>query len=228
MAEKPRTSIWSVVLAVIITAIVVGGGMYLWQNTKTPAQTPSDEVTDTQPAQTSDTEEAEEEEETDDQTERPKIEQGYSNESPQWDSFKSDIETETGETLESFYAPESPDNEDVIFISTSSEITGEWPDVKSTNKIYSYNIQTGELSKLYEEQETRLIRTMGIEGDKLIVMLDGIDNSPGPCFSIWADWKNFGYLDIEDPDTLMPYTVPDYMVQKGEAEQEECEEVMGL
>lgn len=211
MEEQNSNSIWPIVLAVVITAIVVGGGMYWWQSTKVTTQTPTQGIADTQSAQI---------------TELGEIEQGYSYDSPQWESFMSDIKTKTDQVVESFYAPKSPTDDDVIFVSTSGDTTGEWPNMKSTNKIYSYNTKTGELSKLYEEHENRLLRTMGIEGSKLIVMYDLIDNSPGPCFSVWADWDDFGYLDVENPNTLRPYTVPDYQVQHGKDEQKECEAEM--
>ncbi len=150
------------------------------------------------------------------------ITQGYSSDSPLWTSFTSDIKTKTGEDITSFYAPESSSNNNVIYISTSGDISGEWPNMKMTNKIYSYNVKTGELLELYKEHKNRVLRTMGIEGSKLIVMYDLIDNSPGPCFSIWSDWKEFGYLDVKNPDTLKSYNVPDYQVQKGIDEQKEC------
>lgn len=223
MNEQNRNSIWPIILTVVITAIVVGGGMYWWQSTKITVQTTTEEVADTQSDQTTEPEEVVETKKV-----TPTIEQGYSYDSPQWESFKSDIKTKTDEIMESFHAPESPSDDNVIFVSTSGDVTGEWPDMKSTNKIYSYNIETGELSKLYEEVENRILRTLGIEGSKLIVMYDLIDNSPGPCFSIWADWDNFGYLDVENPNTLKPYTVPDYQVQKGKAEQKECEAELGF
>lgn len=226
MDEQNRNSTWPIVLAVVITAIVVGGGIYWWQSTKVTVQTPTEEVADTQSAQTTEPEEVVET-----KTTTTTIEQGYSYDSPQWESFASDIKTKTGEVVGSFYAPESPADDDMIFVSTSGDTTpttGKWQDIKSTNKIYSYNIKTGELSKLYEEHENRILRTMGIEGSKLIVMYDLIDNSPGPCFSVWADWNDFGYLDVENPNTLRQYTVPGYQVQKGKDEQKECEAEMGF
>jgi hypothetical protein len=218
MEQQNRNSIWPVVLAVIITAIVVGGGMYWWQSTKTTVQTPTEKVADTQSAQTPAITPAVET--------KPvtvTIEQGMGHDSPEWEKFVSDIKTKSGENVESFYTPTSPSNQNIVFVSTSGGTTGEWPNLKSTNKIYSYNTKTGELSKLYEEQENRLLRTVGIEGTKLIVMYDRIDNSPGPCFSVWADWKDFGYLDVTNPNTLRPYTVPDYQVQKGREEQRDCQ-----
>ncbi len=221
MEQENRNSIWPVTLAVVITAIVVGGGMYWWQSTKTaptakitniqsaptPAATP---VVETKPVTAT-------------------IEQGNGYDSPQWEKFTSDVKTKSEENVESFYTPKSPSNKNVVFVSTSGSTTDEWPNLKSTNKIYSYNTQTGELTKLYEELENRLLRTMGIEGTKLIVMYDGIDNSPGPCFSVWADWDKFGYLDTANPSSgLRPYTVPAYQVEKGKVEQKKCQAENGL
>lgn len=157
------------------------------------------------------------------------IEMGYNNESPEWETIKSKIESQTEETLQSFYVPSSPKTEDLVFVSTSSNIPLQWSeDITSTNKIYSLDMPTGELTKLYEEEENRLLRTMGIDGDKLIVMYDGLDNSPGPCFSVWADWENFGALDVSKPSDLMAYTVPEDQVEKAKQEQAECMEEMGL
>lgn len=223
MEQQNRNSIWPVVLAVVITAIVVGGGMYWWQVTKTAVQTPTEKVADNQSAQTSDSQK-----EVETKTTTATIEQGYGYDSPQFETYASAVKSKTGEVVGSFYLPKSPSNEDVVFVSTSGSTTGEWPNLKSTNKTYSYNIKTGELSKLYEEHENRTLRTMGIEGSKLIVMYDLIDNSPGPCFSVWADWNDFGYLDVANPNTLRPYTVPDYQVQKGKEEQKKCKEENGL
>jgi len=150
------------------------------------------------------------------------IKQGYGYDSPEWDSLSSDIIKQTKEDLQSFYAPISPTDDNIIYVSTSAGTTGEWPNMLSTNKIYSYDKSTKEITKLYEEKENRLLRTLGIDGTKLILMYDGIDNSPGPCFSPWADWKEFGYMDISNPGKLMTYTVPASQVKKSKQEQEKC------
>ncbi|MFA4980685.1 MAG: hypothetical protein WC589_24460 [Sphingobacterium sp.] len=221
MEQQNRNSIWPIALAIVTTAIVVGGGMYWWQGTKT---VPVTKIADTQSAQPPATTPVVETKPV-----TATIEQGNGYDSPQWEKFTSDLKAKSGENVESFYTPKSPSNNNVVFVSTSGGTTGEWPNMKSTNKIYSYNIQTGELTKLYEELENRLLRTMGIEGTKLIVMYDGIDNSPGPCFSIWADWDKFGYLDTTNSGSgLRSYTVPSYQVEKGKAEQKKCQAENGL
>jgi len=214
---------WPIIISIVITAVIVVGGVYWWQNTMHTVQTQMEEGTDIQSEEPPTTEDV-----INTKVSTPIIEQGYSYDSPQWESFTSDIKLKTGEIVESFYMPKSTSDDNTIFVSTSSNVTGKWPDMQSTNKIYSYNIKNSELIKLYEEQENRLLRTMGIEGTKLIIMYDDIDNSPGPCFSIWANWSSFGYLDVESTSTLKPYTVPDYQVQKGKDEQKECNAEMGF
>jgi len=134
---------------------------------------------------------------------------------------------ENEEIIQGFYFPKSPVNDNVIFLSTSVDAY----DLKTPhyNKIYSYNMKTGELTEIYQEKvkNDRLLRTMGIEGSKLILMVDMIDNSPGPCFSIWAHWENFEYLELSDVNVgLKSYQVPVYKVNEGRQESEKCEEQM--
>ncbi len=152
------------------------------------------------------------------------------------DSLKSGLDAEispseeavnnekTGEDLKSLYIAESADNKDLVYVSTSSQLPDEWTeDMKSTNKIYSYNTKTNDLKMLYEEKEGRLLRTLGVDGTKLVLLYDGIDNSPAPCFSVWLDGLDYGYLDIENPSELKDYTVPDYQKELAKKEQKECE-----
>lgn len=133
---------------------------------------------------------------------------------------------ENEETVGSFYAPEHPENADIIFISTEGKTTGELPNLISENKIYAYDIKTGQLELLYQEKEPRLLRTVGMEGSKLILLADKIDNSPGPCASIWSADK-FEALELADVKAgLSAYTMPEYQVEIGKKEQAECQEEM--
>jgi len=206
MTQKNRSSL-SIIVAVV-TIVILGVGIYLWKNADL-AKTPTQQTPAQQPSKTVNL----------DQT----IKEGYGFDDPEWEIFTSDIESQTKETVESFSLPKSPLDSDVIYVSISAGMNGEWPDAKSVNKIYSYNTKTAELLKLYEEEEPQILRTIGIEGTKLILMYDGIDNSPGPCFSVWADWDYYGYLDINNlNDQLNAYSVPAYQVKKGKKEQEKC------
>lgn len=247
LGQSKWNSVWTILLTMVITAVIVGRGVYWWQSSKVELKPEVINTTETQSAQI-DTEQIDAQQKAEAVTSPAKlvettingttIEQSYNVEHGEAERFTSLSEGnlifmykkamaklyENEESIESFYAPEHPTNPDIIFISTSAE----WSeDMKSTNKIYSYNIKTGEITQLYEEHESRLLRTMGMDGSKLVLMYDRIDNSPGPCFSVWADWKSFGYLELADINSgLQPYTVPDYQVEIGKEEQEKCIEEM--
>ncbi|MEK7085457.1 MAG: hypothetical protein AAB953_00390 [Patescibacteria group bacterium] len=132
--------------------------------------------------------------------------------------------------IEGFFAPVSPTDKDTVFFSTQmQDATSSGLYDKMLNRILSYNIKTGEAKELYKEEENRVLRTIGIDGNKVIVMYDLIDNSPGPCFSVWADWKDFGYLDITKPEAgLSAYNMPDYKITEGQEAQKKCEQDNGL
>lgn len=211
MTEQNSRSVWPYILTIAITAIVVGGGMYYWQSAQ-KSEVPTVNNQDTQPAQTPTPQIKPQTEET------TKIEEGLDGKDNRWESIREDVMTQSGEIFESFNSPFSPTDKNLIYVSTSSGSSL----TMSNNKIYTYDIKTGEINKIYEETENRILRTVGLDGTKLIVMYDIIDNSPGPCFSVWADWDKFGYLDIENPSQLRPYTIPEYQAEKGTKEQTEC------
>jgi len=252
--QNKWNSVWPILFTVAITTIVVGGGVYWWQGSKTVSEQEITEVTEPQSAQTESESktEAVKEEEVDAAPTKlintaisgTSIEQSYHFRHGEPEGFTSLSQGnlifmkkkamvrlyENEESITSFYTPKHPTNPDIIFISTSGDITGEWPDtIKSTNKIYSYNIKTGEIIHLYEEYENRKLRTMGMDGSKLVLMYDEIINSPGICFSVWVNWESFGYLELADVGSgLRPYTVPNYQIEIGKAEQKKCKAEMGF
>ena len=130
------------------------------------------------------------------------------------------------EEVQGFNAPISPFNEDVVYLATDqSDIMGD-----TTNKIYSYNKETGELNELYSESQDyqtagRNIRILAIQGTKLILWVEPVDNSPGPCASIWCSPGAGGYQYLELSDIqngLQKYEVPEYKQANCEADFEEC------
>lgn len=134
--------------------------------------------------------------------------------------------------IEGFFAPVDPADKDTVYFSTQMlDATGVdvLPDGKVLNRILSYNLKTSKTKELYKEEDNRTLRTIGIDGNKVIVMYDAIDNSPGPCFSVWANWKKFGYIDITKPEAeLTAYTIPDYKVKEAKEAQEKCLKDNGL
>lgn len=237
MRKNKGGSAWQIILTAVITAAIVGGGVYWWQNLKIVPEKEVLEITETPDVQKEEEVSVVPSKLVDTAISGTAIEQSYNFRSGDPDGI---VSIGTGsliflerkalgkiykneEWITSSYAPEHPTNPDIVFIST-----GDWSDAtRSINKIYSYNIKTGEIMQLHEEYEGRLLRTMGMDGSKLILMYDGIDNSPGPCFSAWVNWESFGYLELADIDGgLQKYTVPEYQVKIGKAEQEKCIERM--
>lgn len=150
---------------------------------------------------------------------------GINYEDAKWEDIKTDVEKQSGEILASFYAPDSSANKNTIYVSTQGKYIGEFPNGKQENKIYSYDLDSKVLNEIYKETEDRTLRGLGREDNKLILMLDRIDNSPGPCFSIWANWEKFATLDLDNPEEgLKDFTVPDYLVERGKKEQAECQQ----
>lgn len=167
-----------------------------------------------------------------------KIESGYSLDDPREiifvsaggetktmaDSAKKQL-SDNDEKITSFDIPVDPDDSNIVFISTSTSWSGKDP---YTNRIYKYDLDSGELKELVAKDFSMvtlgvLWRTIGREGSKVIVMNDGIDNSPGPCFSIWAGWDSFSYLDIRNvSEGLKPYTVPQYKIDEDMQDQQKC------
>lgn len=236
MDQENSKSIWPIISTVIVTAIVVAGAMYWWQTLQAQKQMKSTQESQITPTRSIQTPEPSSSATTINvPIDATIIEEGYKFDTPEelasfTNPTKGTIVIDrqslsnlygNEERIESFYAPEHPTNKDIIYFSTSTGSS----DVSSTNRIYSYNWKTDALEKIYEEHEQRLLRTMGMEGSKLIVMYDGIDNSPGPCFSVWGDWENFGYLELANINAgLTPYRVPQYKVEEGKAEQKKCEQ----
>lgn len=244
----------TIILTAIITALVVIGGIYLWQSFTQSPETIEIETVEIEENEL----ESEEAIIQENGTEANTSNSNLLNEAIVGTTIEQDYQFTPGqrtgitsisngnilyiednaineinlseEIISSFYNPVLPNNSNIIFISTHGNSESErWDDQPKRNKIYSYNLETGDLNLIYEEQEFHILRTMGIEGSKLILMVDRIDNSPGPCFAIWADWNDFKYLELSDINAgLQNYTVPSYQIEIAKEEQTECYTEMGI
>lgn len=137
-----------------------------------------------------------------------------------------------GESLESFDMPVNPWDKNIIYLSTSEPLDQSYSRI--TNRIYSYDLKTAELKQIYSEtvennsplntHMARIVRTVGIDGSKVIVLYDTPGNSPGPCTDIWSDYKDqMGYLELADISAgLKSYAVPPYKVAEGQREVQKC------
>ncbi|MGB3922097.1 MAG: hypothetical protein WBL19_02360 [Minisyncoccia bacterium] len=103
------------------------------------------------------------------------------------------------------------------------------------NKLFSYNLKTGELVEFYSETSKnnspmapefncRILRIVGTQGSKLITLIDDPENSPGPCTSIWSDYRErFLYIDLADINSgLKKFVVPKYKIDTGEQQVRQC------
>lgn len=129
-----------------------------------------------------------------------------------------------GGYLTSFVMPVDNTDEDTIYLSVS-EITGNSRPYKVRTTILSYNIANGASKELYKESNENIeLRTIGMEGTKLVVLPDYVDNSPGVCTEVWYDYRHqIKYLDLTNANEgLKPYDVPSYAVDADREKQEIC------
>lgn len=139
---------------------------------------------------------------------------------------------QSGQNLTSFDMPVHPINKDIIFLSTAEPLNETHSRI--INRIYSYNLKTSEQKEIYSEIDennspfgapvARILRTVGIDGSKIIVLYDDSENSPGPCTRIWYHYKDqMGYLEIADVQSgLKSYIVPAYKVEEDRIDVDKC------
>lgn len=120
--------------------------------------------------------------------------------------------------------PVDSGDKNTIYLSVSAT-TGSNPTYTVKTTILSYHLATGASKQLYQETAKNLeLRTIGIDQDKLIVLPDPVDNSPGICTEIWYDYRNqLMYLNIAKPqEGLKPYNVPTEVVSAARKKEELC------
>lgn len=134
--------------------------------------------------------------------------------------------------LASHYMPIHPKDNNTVFLSNTYRVDEE--NSKIVNRIFSYNIKTSDLKEVYYEVSEndsprnngtpRVLRTMGMDGSKLIVLYSDIDDSPGPCFGYWSSYNDrMGFLELSDVQSgLKPYVVPTYKIKEDKKFVEEC------
>jgi len=137
---------------------------------------------------------------------------------------------------------ETEENEGVVEESTDEadesadeeeESAEEVENIESADN-YKYDSKAGTLTSIADDEvvytnedyKTTVLYPQGVQGNKLIVWKTMVDNSPGPCFSIWttvSEYKNLFYIDLEAEDkNLERYLVPDFKVKEAEKWVEDC------
>lgn len=141
----------------------------------------------------------------------------------------------TGEDITSFDMPISPFNKNIIFLSTSEPLEAPKEGLLNNNiivnRIYTYNLQTLELTELYKKEIRNFApegavmwRIVGIEENKLIILYDHMGNSPGPCWRLWYDGKDdLVSLDIQNLNAgLQSYNVDPEKIEADRIDSEKC------
>jgi hypothetical protein len=138
------------------------------------------------------------------------------------------IDFETSDvSVMNFSFPPNPENPDITYVSTLSNVESvpNSYEFQADNKIYEWNLDTGDITEIYSVNKKAESRVIGIEGDKLILLVEPIDNSPGPCYSYWLDTEKLYYLVLSDlPSTKLKAYLPNQELQAEERSQlEKCE-----
>lgn len=104
----------------------------------------------------------------------------------------------------------------------------------SINRLYQYDVVSGALSEIYKEEsrdgspmlsgKCRILRTAGLADGKIVVLIDDPENSPGPCTSIWNDYKERFLVFDQASKTFEPFQVPAYKIDEGVEETQRCQE----
>lgn len=125
-----------------------------------------------------------------------------------------------------------PTDADVVYLVTTTKDLSK-PTVV-TNRLYAYRLSTGELREMYVETgktadqpgESAVWSILGRQGSKLIFWVTGVDNSPGPCASLWNSGQARA-IDLADASKgWVPYAVPAYKSALEERQSKLCEDEM--
>ncbi len=93
-----------------------------------------------------------------------------------------------------------------------------------TSRIYSFNLDTHNLVKVFEStfKDGTILHVRGFDGNKLVILREGVDNSPGPCA---PEWGTVGYFSLDiavSGASLAAYQVPQCLVDLAVAKGQAC------
>lgn len=214
-----------VIVSVVLTAVVVGGGIYWW-STQKQAELKNKVVSlENQINQLSKT-----------VSPTPASNQTTSDDSQTDELTNELVETKFKLAIRDFWNVRevfrNPQNKNQFYyISPDSSGTHIWVYDLAKDKTYqqngSFNIPEGNTllysQKLAQYQE---FRGVGFSGNKFVFVETGTDNSPGPCFSPWF-YSNLQYIDlgVSNP-TRKSFTLPDDLRRTEEQKVSECQKTL--
>ena len=125
------------------------------------------------------------------------------------------------ETVSNFFAPKDAINKDIIYISSFIPTSTK----QFQNYVYSYNMKSGELKKVYSKLANLILKTLGIAEKGIVFAAVKTNGSLGQCYSIWAghDDSLYYYLDTSGakPD-LKSFALPKDKIDQGRQEEADC------
>jgi len=227
---QSHKNIWILVITIVLTALIVGGVVYFWQNSKMKSAEQSwqqqisvlqDQINQLQQVpQNQQIETLTENEDT-----RSSSSSGLTEAEALKQKFALDILRFWG-VRQVYQYPQNPN----IFVYISEDSSGqnifkfdaskdenylqdEYPNIPAYNRLLlNVKISSG-----------NEFRGVGFDGSKFIFTETGKNNSPGPCFSPWF-YGNLSYIDINASQiTRQPYTISNQKTQEVQNEAEECE-----
>jgi hypothetical protein len=136
--------------------------------------------------------------------------------------FLNDVQAQRHVT--SLDAPVEEKNPNSLYLSTNQPLDTNF--VTLENHIYRYNLLTRELISVYEEKTTdsTMLRTIGRDGNYLLLLRENINKNPGACTSVWYDFRN--HIMAFDPTQknaeLKHYHVPSKKLTEAYYEVQTC------
>ncbi len=120
--------------------------------------------------------------------------------------------------------PVEEKNPNSLYLSTNQPLDNNF--VTLENHIYRYNLLTRELTSVYEEKVTdaTMLRTIGRDGNHLLILRENINKNPGICTSVWYEYRDqILALNLSQPQPpLLRYQVPEKKLKEAYLQTEDC------
>lgn len=155
------------------------------------------------------------------------------------------VQTLTSGQLVDGYIMEDPNNKDTVYFATYLYSDNDESDLaydENMVSIYRYSTKNFHFERLYRatyetsdldgeimEGSLPLFRVVGTDGDKLILLVTAMDDSPGPCTSMLllgeTQGRTLWSMDLSDPyGGFESYQLPDDVRTDAEAQMEACQQ----
>ena len=121
---------------------------------------------------------------------------------------------DNNEKIEHYQIPTHPINDEIIFLATSNMDDHILNPEAIENKIYTYNIKTGDLKIVLRNKTNRILRILGIYGSKLILSNNIKGRYGGPCYSEWIDGELVSLELANIKSGLETFKTPQFKIEE--------------